>query len=85
MKKTLITLILSLSLIPGGCTDATWKRTTSLGSKHTVVMFSGGKEVGRWTTTGKPRSVAEEDGWIFVDSASGKMIIVTGDVVITTE
>jgi hypothetical protein len=74
---------LAACLLACGCTDASWERKWSYGSKHKVVMYSGGVAVGEWTTSGKPQSIADEDGWTFVDDETGKLVIVTGDTVIT--
>lgn len=65
-----------------GCTDATSARIGSLGNRHKITMYSGGEKVGEWTSTGRPRSVGEEDGWQFVDASTQRLMLVTGDCVI---
>jgi len=83
-NRLLVGLIsVSIVAIAGGCTDAEWERNTSYGSNHKVRLYSGGTMVQEWTSTGIPLSLQAEDGWQFVDSETGRLVIVTGDLVIT--
>lgn len=79
--RIIAALIVSMVCLTS-CTDAEWERQTALGNKHKVTMYSGGKAVGVWTSTGCPRSVGNEDGWTFVDADTKHLITVTGDCVI---
>lgn len=81
MKRVLMAAVACAML--AGCTDAQWKRQTAYNNPHRIEMYSGGQKVGTWTSTGAPRSVADEDGWQFVDRETKEFITVTGDVVIT--
>ena len=66
-----------------GCTDASFSRITAIGNKHRVELWSGGKKVKTWTSTGKVQSEANSDGYYFCDAETGKLVRVTGDLVIT--
>ena len=79
MKKILIGLFF-LCLI--GCTDAARKNLTTLGSPATVTCYSGGKVIYDGVSTGKVVTESQSDGWRFVDSATNKLIRVSGDCVI---
>lgn len=79
--KTLITLLAVTMLI--GCTDAERSKLGGYGDKFKVEMYSGGQKVREWTSSGKVISEEGSDGYYFNDSETGKLIEVSGDVVIT--
>jgi hypothetical protein len=79
MKYILILLLISLI----GCTDAGRAKFGGYGDKFKVEMYSGGQKVREWTSTGKVLSEEGSDGYYFNDSETGKLIEVSGDVVIT--
>lgn len=64
-------------------TDASRARLTGYGDEYKVEMYSGGKMVRSWTASGKVHSEGGSDGYFFNDKATGKLIEVAGDVVIT--
>ena len=65
------------------CTDATRSKIGGYGDEHKVEMYSGGVKVREWTSSGKVRSEDRSDGYYFNDKETGKLIEVSGDVVIT--
>ena len=81
-------LLLSLLLV-WGCSlrvqIAQGSSIGALGSKHTVILYSGGQEVGRWTSTGKVTSGEHGTRFAFKDSESGKYIRVMGPVAVIQE
>lgn len=81
MSKTLL-LALSVLICSVGCTDAEWSAFSALGNRHHITMYSGGKVVAEWTSTGKIENEAHSDGFYFKDEKTGRMVSVTGDVVI---
>jgi hypothetical protein len=81
MTKYIIASIIALSIC--SCTDASRARLTGYGDEYKVEMYSGGQMVRSWTSSGKVHSEEGSDGYFFNDKASGKLIEVTGDVVIT--
>lgn len=83
MRSLVASLICMACIASVGCSDAEWERNTSYGAKHKVQLYSGGTMVQEWTSTGKVMSLQAEDGWQFVDAETGRLVIVTGDLVIT--
>lgn len=77
----LSTAILALSFT--GCTDAFRSQLTSYNAQHHIELWSGGKKVKEWTSTGKVKSEESSDGYYFKDSESQELVRVTGDLVIT--
>lgn len=81
MKKFLILVIVLFV----GCTDATVSQFTSYGSSHTIQLWSGGKMVQEWKSTGKVISEESSDGYYFRDADTKELVRVTGDLVITSK
>lgn len=81
MKKTTLAAVTALAILATGCTGVKegWNRHWDDKPK-TVVQYSGGKEVGRWTSLGKVQSEASSDGWYFIDKETSKQVMVTGDI-----
>ena len=65
-----------------GCSDATISQFTTIGNPAKITCYSGGKVIYSGKSTGKVRTESQSDGWYFKDSASGKLIRVSGDCVI---
>ena len=78
VAATLITLITLNS-----CTDAIKAKMGGYGDDHKVEMYSGGKLVKEWVSTGKVQSESDSDGYYFNDKETGKLVEVSGDIVIT--
>lgn len=80
MKSLKLCVVLSLAFCVG-CTDAACSRATSFGGKHSVQLYSGGKVVKKWTSTGY---VERTDGGnvFFTDSETGRLVMTNGDVVV---
>lgn len=66
-----------------GCTDTDLASFSAYGEEHKVELWSGGKMVKSWTSTGKVSSEESSDGYKFMDKATKKLVRVSGDVVIT--
>ena len=81
MKKVLIGIIVIIGL--SSCTDATISQLGGLGDKHTVELYSGGKLVRSWVSTGKVVSSEHSDGYYFRDQQCDCNVEVSGDLVIT--
>jgi hypothetical protein len=80
MKKYLCVLII---LFLTGCSDATYKNMTTFGESANIKLFSGGILIGEWESTGKVITETQSDGYRFVDKKTGKLIRITGDIIIT--
>jgi hypothetical protein len=82
MRKLLF--IMSLVVLTlSSCTDAQMSKIGGLGNEFKVEMYSGGILVRSWISSGKVSSERQSDGYYFKDKATGKLIEVAGDVVIT--
>lgn len=78
----LIGLLIASSLT--SCTDASVARVVSLGDKHTISMVNcDGSITHTWTSTGKVQSSTHSDGYYFTDEATGSLVEVSGNVIIT--
>lgn len=77
-------LVSCLAFLSTGCYQAEIERATTWGDYH-IEMYSGGELVRTWTSNGKVLSENDSDGYYFVDKKSGKMVEVSGDVVITKD
>lgn len=74
----------SMLILPlTGCLDSETAKFSGLGKPHHVEMYSGGKKVRDWISTGKVKSESNSDGYYFLDRESGRLIEVSGDVVIS--
>lgn len=69
-------------LLLAGCTDATWKNYSTLGSSGEVTCYSGTLMIYHGTSTGKIQTVQNSDGWEFEDAATHKFVRVSGSCLI---
>lgn len=82
--KTLIKVISAAVIVSlASCTDATRAKMGGYGDEHKVQLYNGGKLVREWTASGKVLSEETSDGYYFNDKETGKLVEVSGDVVIT--
>ena len=65
-----------------GCTDTDVSKIFAIGKSGTVKLYSGGIIVEQWQSTGYVHTEEKSDGYLFKDSKTGKLIRVSGDVVI---
>lgn len=91
MKNTVnyIVFTLMVSMCAGvmvagltGCSSARQAKFLNM-NKHDIRLFSGGKLIGEWKSRGPVLSEDESDGWFFMEDVTGKLLQVSGDVVIT--
>lgn len=83
MKKfvCLVAIVVALS----GCTDAGMAKLASYGNNSLVQCYSGERLIFEGTSTGKVSNEANSDGYFFEDSATGLLMQVSGNCVITTK
>lgn len=83
MKKISFILCLSVLLL-ASCTDARKARIGGFNDEFSVELVNCEGEVYReYTSTGKVLSEESSDGYYFKDKKSGKLIEVTGNLIIT--
>ena len=83
MKKIQIILTLVTIIVMVSCTDARKEKMFNYNNEFKVEMYSGGQLVREWISTGKVNSEDGSDGYYFKDKSTGKLVEVTGDIVIT--
>ena len=82
-KGYIIALIIAAGLTTS-CTDATRSKIGGLGDEFKVEMLDcDGDVVRTWISTGKVRSELTRDGYYFKDKETGKLVEVTGHLIIT--
>lgn len=77
--------LLAAALVWGltGCTDATRSKLMGYGSQFRVTLYAcDGGVIKQWTSSGKVKSEETSDGYYFMDQASGRLIEVTGTLII---
>ena len=82
MKK--IYLLLVVIALLASCTDAEQAKIGGLGDKfHVQVINCDGSITHQWISSGKVLTEEKSDGYYFMDSKTGKLIEVSGNVIIT--
>ena len=79
--KTRLFLIAAL-LALAGCTDAERAGFNAYGQKHRITLYSAGKVVGQWESTGAVLNEEHGDGRYFEDSKTGTLVSFSGTYVI---
>lgn len=80
--RAAIAIIALTAVGTAGCTDSQRASIGALGSKHTIILYSGGREVRRWISTGKVTTGEYGSRFAFRDAATGKYVRVTGTVAV---
>jgi len=82
MNKVIV-LIALLGLM--GCSKAQRTLILSAGSKHRITLYSGSSAVRSWVSSGTIENEEKSDGYYFQDDTTGKLVRVSGSVVIEQE
>ena len=81
MKNKLFLLFL---LLTAGCTDAFKAKLGGFGDNFKVELVNcDGTITHTWFSSGKVSSETQSDGYYFMDAKSGKLIEVSGTLIIT--
>jgi hypothetical protein len=83
IKNVLITFLAITMLV--GCTGAERAKIFALGSHHKITLYSGGVAVRVWHSSGAIQNEEKSDGYYFQDDATGKLVSVSGNIVIEQE
>lgn len=78
-------IVALMALAAAGCTDAEVSRVMAFGDPHRIKVYSGGVMIGEWVTTGTVLNEGASDGYVFTDAATGQMVRVSGEVIITLD
>jgi len=67
-----------------GCTSSERAQIGAVGGSQHVVLYScDGKAIKEWDSNGVVHTEAGSDGWYFAEQKTGKLVRVSGSVVIT--
>ena len=81
MKKLIIFVMVIVAL--SSCKDATTAQFNAMGKQHIVTLYgANGTPIKQWTSTGSVSNEENSDGWYFEDEATGKLVEITGTIVI---
>jgi len=80
MKKVVLLVLILFS----SCTDASISKMGGYGDEFSVELINcDGSVVYKWVSSGKVISEKDSDGYYFKDKKTGKLIEVTGTLIIT--
>ena len=81
MKRVLSAIVLLASL---ACSSANMSALSAWGQEHCVRFYGcDGKEIARWTSTGKIENEIQSNGFYFRDKESGQLVMVDGNFTAT--
>lgn len=84
--STMVVLFIAIVMSSTSCTDATRAKIGGYGGEFKIEMINCDGTVSReWISSGKVQSEANSDGYYFNDKKTGKLIEVTGRMVITKQ
>ena len=84
--STMAALFIAIVMGSTSCTDAQRSKIGGLGGEFKVEMINCDGTVARsWISSGKVSSESNSDGYYFKDKETGKLIEVTGRLVITKQ
>lgn len=86
MKQSLlVAALLTTVLAEIGCTDVGKATISAYGRPHSITLYAAnGTVIKQWFTDGKINSAGSSDGYEFLDRATGRMVQVSGTVVVET-
>lgn len=71
------------ALALSGCTGTDRSRTFNVWATYDITLYGiNGTPIGHWLSQGKVYSEEHSDGWYFTDRQTGKLMCVSGFVVI---
>lgn len=86
MKALLVASLLLVVMAQVSCKDSEIAQIEAMGSRHKITMYGcDGKIIASWYSTGNVSNEAQTDGWYFKDATTGKLVEVTGSIVIEQE
>ncbi len=83
--KLVIIGLFTTTIITTSCTDAKIGKIGGIGDEFKIEMVNcDGSVTKSWISTGKVLSEKGSDGYYFIEKKSGKLVEVTGNLVITS-
>lgn len=82
-KSILVASLIASAVAASACTDADRAQISAYGNKFHVTLYgASGIVVKEWDSNGKVSTEDRSDGWYFMDAATGKLVRVSGTVVV---
>lgn len=84
MKK----IILSIAVVAllSSCKDSQSAQWSAMGKQHIITLYgASGNVIQTWTSTGSVSNEKSSDGWYFEDAVTGKLVEITGTIIITVK
>lgn len=86
LKIALVVIAVTASTVYFGCKDSDLQQIRALGSRHKITLYGcDGHVIQQWESTGNVSNQGNSDGWYFKDEKTGKLIEITGTIVIEQE
>lgn len=87
MKKLwFLMFVVTCAMGAVGCTNSDMAQLRALGHDAKITLYSAtGNPIGEWHSTGKVRTEDQSDGYYFMNKADGKLIRITGTIIIEQE
>lgn len=80
------TLLASGLILLASCKDATKAQFNALNRPHIITQYGcDGKVINKFRSTGSVSNEEHSDGWFFEDAETGKLIELTGTILIEVE
>lgn len=68
------------------CKDSRRAQWNALGKHHIITLYAAdGKEIKSWESTGNVSNQEHSDGWYFEDVETGKLVEISGTMIITVK
>lgn len=72
-----------VAVIMSACKDSTMAQYKALSKPHIITLYAAdGNVIKSWESTGSVSNEAQSDGWFFEDKTTGKLVEVTGTIII---
>lgn len=69
-------------LVFAGCTKAERSQVMGFGKDYKISVYSGGEKVREFVSSGKVLTEEKSDGWYFTNKESGKLVRISGTVIV---
>lgn len=83
MKKIFLLIIIFGIFIFSSCKDSTRAQWKALGKHHIMTLYTtDGHIIKTWESSGNVSNEQNSDGWYFEDISTGKLVEITGTIII---
>lgn len=85
LLSSLLATALASTMVTTGCTDVNRSQLSAYGTAHRITFYSAtGQVIKQWETDGAVSNAPGSDGYEFKDKVSGKLVRVSGSVLVET-